>query len=288
MPTYLRRSSEVLPEQRLHTQTNGLSNPNYFATSASDEIGADALTRARTLAAEIGAVVVGDASIATTIEFGLAALAEAFGSLNKRTDLDTPALLQAAAQIAYAVDIVGIEVWLVAVRAGPMDTYQHSLATAGVAAGFGIKAGLVSDDTIALTLAALLHDIGKARVPESILEKPGKLNKAEVEILRLHTIDGYEHLMAHSSLAPSIIDTVRHHHEMLNGSGYPDGLSGDAIADLTRVITICDIYAAVVEQRSYKPARPPQDALTVLANMAEAGKLDAELVREFTAIMTPA
>ena len=79
----------------------------------------------------------------------------------------------------------------------------------------------------------------------------------------------------------AVVEAVLQHHEYLDGSGYPSGLRGEAISPLARMLTVCDIYGALVEQRSYKPAKPPAEALYVLISMAQAGKLDFRIVRSF-------
>ena len=78
---------------------------------------------------------------------------------------------------------------------------------------------------------------------------------------------------------PQLLDIVRHHHEYIDGSGYPDALSGERVTALSRLVTICDIYAALIERRSYKAPMPPRDALATLAAMG--GKIDAGLLRAF-------
>jgi HD-GYP domain-containing protein (c-di-GMP phosphodiesterase class II) len=75
------------------------------------------------------------------------------------------------------------------------------------------------------------------------------------------------------------LDAIRHHHEYLDGSGYPDGLAAQQIGDLTRIMTVCDIYGALVERRAYKAAKSPEAALDILTNMAKDGKVEGDLVR---------
>jgi len=279
---YLRRSASVPAEQGCHPLAEGLSGQPFphFDTQQ--------LESARALALEIGAIIASDTDIAVSIASGLTTLEQAFHTLAVAVDLDTPATILASHQIVDAVELVGLEDWLTVLRTSHMDTCQHCMAVAGVAAWFGLKAGLVREDTVRLTLAAMLHDIGKAVVPLSILNKPGPLTPEELIIVRRHPHDGYEHLKVHSEVEPPVMFTVRDHHEMLDGSGYPDQLRGAAIDDITRIVTICDVYAAVVERRSYKPARPRSEGFRVLNEMVEAGKLDADLVAEFTTIMMPA
>ena len=128
-------------------------------------------------------------------------------------------------------------------------------------------------------MAATLHDIGKAHIPLSILDKPGSLDPAEDEIMRRHPVIGYELLKDIPDVGPEILDGVRHHHEYLDGSGYPDALTAPEISDLVRLLTISDIFAALIESRPYRPAMPRENAYKILCGME--GKLERSLVKAF-------
>jgi putative nucleotidyltransferase with HDIG domain len=173
----------------------------------------------------------------------------------------------------------GLSRWLDTVWAYDDGTYQHCLLVAGLAANFAQHLGFSRPDQRRLTRAALVHDVGKARIPYAILNKPGRLDDAEQAIMRTHPAAGFELLRDGGECDPVTLDAVRHHHEMLDGSGYPDGLRGPEIGDLVRLLTICDIYAALTERRSYKPPLPAEDALAILAGMG--GKLEVRLVAAF-------
>lgn len=226
-------------------------------------------------------------TIQASIQTGVGALSLGFQSLNDDAALDSKGITQASEQIAEAIGLVGVEEWLSAVRGHHVGTFQHCMLVTGVATAFGSKSGMAKKDVATLTLAALLHDIGKAAVPIAILDKPGALDADETTIMNRHPVTGYDYLAKHSTIAKGVLRSVRHHHEFLDGSGYPDQLSGAEVDDLTRIITICDIYAALVEKRSYKPAKSPKAALAILTAMAEAGKVEASLVRELGRIMLP-
>jgi HD-GYP domain-containing protein (c-di-GMP phosphodiesterase class II) len=113
----------------------------------------------------------------------------------------------------------------------------------------------------------------------SILDKPGQLDPDEEKVMRRHPLIGYELLKDLPDISPEILDGVRHHHEYLDGSGYPDGLTAPEISDLVRLLTISDIFAALVESRSYRPAISRQDAYKILCSMV--GKLEGSLVSAF-------
>jgi putative two-component system response regulator len=133
-----------------------------------------------------------------------------------------------------------------------------------------------------LSLAAKLHDIGKAGVPEAILNKPAKLTLAEETVVRQHPVIG-ERILSPVLHNREVLAAIRHHHERIDGRGYPDGLSGDRIPLLARLIAIADCYDALTSARAYRAALSRAEALDILR--AGAGShLDAELVRVFVTI----
>jgi HD-GYP domain-containing protein (c-di-GMP phosphodiesterase class II) len=125
----------------------------------------------------------------------------------------------------------------------------------------------------------MLHDIGKASIPLAILDKPSRLNDEERKLIETHPVSGFETLRSNPDISAEILDAVRHHHEYLDGSGYPDKLCGNDISDITRVLTISDIFAALVEDRAYKTTMPREKAFEILQSMQ--GKLEAPLISAF-------
>ena len=170
--------------------------------------------------------------------------------------------------------------WLSLVRRHDDLTYQHCLLVSGLAAAFGQVLGFSEKDRGLLTAAAVLHDIGKARIPLAVLKKEGELAAEERAIMRRHTEFGHGMLLRQGGFGGDILDAVLSHHEYLDGSGYPHGLRGAQISDLVRMVTICDIHAALIERRSYKAPMAPVEAFGVLTQMAQ-GKLDRALLRAF-------
>lgn len=193
--------------------------------------------------------------------------------------IDLPAVEEAIAPVLSAIEEGGLGHWLDVVWTHDELTFQHCLLVAGVTAHFARHLALSSTDRRLMTRAALVHDVGKAKIPTEILNKPGKLDSGEMTLMRRHAPLGEAILRASGEADPVTLDVTRHHHEMLDGSGYPDGLAGDQIADPVRLLTICDIYSALIERRSYKPAMPSRDALAILDGMQ--GKLEAGLVQAF-------
>ncbi|WP_238203051.1 HD-GYP domain-containing protein [Methylobacterium marchantiae] len=185
--------------------------------------------------------------------------------------------------VLEAVSEAGIRAWLDTIGRYDEQLYQHSLSVAGFAAAFAFDLKLPRADRKRLAKAALLHDVGKARIPRSILNKPGSLTPAEMAIMRTHAAIGADLLARQDGFDPGMLFVVRHHHEMLDGSGYPSGLSGDAIPDLVRLLTICDVHSALTERRAYREPLPHAEAHAIMLGMA--GRLDMALLRAFLPIV---
>ncbi len=143
--------------------------------------------------------------------------------------------------------------------------------------------GLGEKDLQELRIASWIHDIGKMNMPESILLKPGPLNAEETRIMREHPIIGEKICAPLKSLRP-ILPVIRHHHEKMDGSGYPDGLRGEAIPLKARILQIADIYDALTTDRPYRAALPPEEALQILLSETENGWLDTSMVLKFSRI----
>jgi len=125
----------------------------------------------------------------------------------------------------------------------------------------------------------MFHDIGKAKIPLAILEKPGRLDVRERALIDTHPAAGYDVLKGNAAISPEILDAVRHHHEYLDGSGYPDALCAASISDIVRILTISDIFSALIEHRPYKPTMPREAAYEIIRSMK--GKLEMPLVVAF-------
>jgi putative nucleotidyltransferase with HDIG domain len=186
---------------------------------------------------------------------------------------------RATSQIVSRVGQGGLSTWLDEVRRYHEGTFQHCLLVTGIAVAFALDVGFSGTDVSRLGMAATLHDIGKARIPLSILDKPGRLDPDEEEIIRRHPVIGHDLLKGMSGITPEILDGVRHHHEYLDGSGYPDRLKGGQISDLVRLLTISDIFAALIEARPYRAPMPRPEAYEILLGLE--GKLEGPLVRAF-------
>ncbi|MCJ2133798.1 HD domain-containing protein [Methylobacterium sp. J-026] len=173
--------------------------------------------------------------------------------------------------------------WLDVVASFDDATHRHCLSVAGLAADFARTLGLNDVDSRYLIKGALLHDIGKAKIPRAILNKPGPLTPEERCEMDRHPAIGHAMLL-NGHYDALTLSVVRSHHEYLDGSGYPDGLRGQEIPDLVRLITISDIFAALIEARPYKAPKPAHEAYAILKAMG--AKLDTDLVRAFGAVAT--
>jgi putative nucleotidyltransferase with HDIG domain len=206
-------------------------------------------------------------------------LASMFHAVANGTCVDLPSAQRTGAMITDHINEHGLSDWLGTVRRHHEGTYQHCLLVTGIATDFGLSLGFGATDLERLYSAALFHDIGKANIPLAVLDKPGRLNDDERALIEIHPMIGYEALVQQDGISAEILDAIRHHHEYLDGSGYPDGLSGNSISDLVRVLTISDIFAALIEHRPYKQPMQREDAYEVLCGMHH--RLEKALVRAF-------
>jgi putative nucleotidyltransferase with HDIG domain len=210
---------------------------------------------------------------------GAASIASMFSAVISGAPIDVAAARHAGSKIADSIAEDGFTDWLTTVRRHHEGTYQHCLLVTGVAVDFGLNLGMSKTDVERLYSAAMFHDIGKARIPLAILDKPGRLDDHERALIETHPVAGYDVLAGTAGISPEILDAVRHHHEYLDGSGYPDGLCAGSIADIVRILTISDIFAALIEARTYKPTMPREKAYEILLGMK--GKLERPLVEAF-------
>ena len=165
-------------------------------------------------------------------------------------------------------------------------TEGHSTRVAGLARELALRIGFGRPAAETVALAALLHDIGKIGVPESILRKPGSLTDAEWEIMRRHPVTGAQIVSPLEFFDDGAV-IVRHHHERLDGSGYPDGLTGEGIPLGARIVAVADVYDALTSGRPHRAGLAPAEATRVLQR--EGGRtLDSHLVALLVKILAAA
>lgn len=160
------------------------------------------------------------------------------------------------------------------------QTGGHCERLAFLAVALGIALGLRRPQLVTLYRGGYLHDIGKVGIPDSILFKPGALTPEEWSIMRSHAVRGEEICRHVKSFGP-VLPIIRHHHERWDGSGYPDGLRGDQIPQLARILQTVDIYDALASPRPYKLAFTPERALAILQEETDRGWRDPRIVKTF-------
>jgi len=210
---------------------------------------------------------------------GAASIASMFAAVVSGAPIDIGSAKTAGSRIAESIAENGLSDWLTTVRRHHEGTYQHCLLVTGIAVDFGLSLGVATGDIERLYSAAMFHDIGKAKIPLAVLDKPGRLDDRERALIETHPAAGHEVLKGTPGISPEVLDAVRHHHEFLDGSGYPDALCAESITDIVRILTISDIFAALIEHRTYKPTMPRETAYEILQGMN--GKLEKPLVEAF-------
>jgi len=262
-----------------------LQNTRAYALGATDIIhrplaGKTLLTK---LWGDVSTLAHVSPAAATPAAPGVAAAVDVLKNIFSAACLGAPiesGVMQAASSaVVSQLEEQGLSAWVETVRMHHSQTYQHCLLVTGVAAAFGQQIGLGEADRRRLSHAGMLHDIGKARIPLAILEKPGPLDSDEWAVMRKHPEYGRDALDTASDLSAEMLDIVVHHHEYLDGSGYPHRLQGKEISDFVRIMTISDVFGALIERRSYKPPLSADAAYQILLDMGP--KLDRDLVRAF-------
>ena len=170
-----------------------------------------------------------------------------------------------------------------ALEAKDPSTHAHAERCARYATELAAEFGLAQREIADLKLAALLHDIGKVVVPDHILQKPGPLSQEEIDLVRHHPVDG-ANMLSQVSLASGAVPSIHHHHEHFDGSGYPDGLAGDAIPIGARVLAVTDAFDAMTSDRPYGAATPVEEALAELRRCA-GSQFDEVVVEAFVRVL---
>jgi putative nucleotidyltransferase with HDIG domain len=162
-------------------------------------------------------------------------------------------------------------------------TARHSVAVAAHARELAAADGASPADQDLVHTAGILHDVGKFILPDSILRARGSLSAADWQLVKRHPAAGAEIVAAVPGLE-TVARAIRHHHERIDGAGYPDGLSGDEIPWMSRVLSVVDAYDAMTQRGSYSRTRSPVEAVVELRRVAGT-QLDAGLVERFVALL---
>ncbi|MBS1815449.1 MAG: HD domain-containing protein [Acidobacteria bacterium] len=174
--------------------------------------------------------------------------------------------------------------WMNAARAHDPTLHLHCVHVSELCACFSAFLNLPLDQQTALKRSGLLHDIGKLKLPAAILQKPSPLTPEETTIVQAHTYLGYEMLLENGETDELLLTTTRDHHERLDGSGYPRQLTAPEISAAVRIVTLCDVFAAMTEPRPYVAAMKWDEALATMAKMRN--RLDHDLLAGFATMMT--
>ncbi|KXO13069.1 HD-domain protein [Moritella sp. JT01] len=162
---------------------------------------------------------------------------------------------------------------------------EHSFAVSMLMALFSRYLGIEKTVIRELAIGAFLHDIGKIRTPDHILNKPGKLTPDEFGIMKLHVNHSIDIIKSISGISKISLDVAAIHHEKLNGEGYPYGLMGQQVSRFGRMLSICDIYDALTANRCYKKGLTQLKSFGILRSLAQDGQLDLNLVHAFIKCM---
>ncbi len=166
-----------------------------------------------------------------------------------------------------------------ALKAADEYTFKHSIDVATIAMIVAKKQGFSTDQVREIGMAGLLHDIGKTKIPLEIINKPDRLTDEEFALMRQHPVFGYQMVKDRQEFHDTISVSVLQHHEKIDGSGYPFGISGDKISSFAKILSVADIYDALVTDRPYKKAFSQRDAVEMIMSMT--AELDITAMKSF-------
>lgn len=159
-------------------------------------------------------------------------------------------------------------------------TYMHSVAVCALMVALARQLGLQEEHTRSAGLAGLLHDMGKALIPLAVLNKPGKLTDEEFDLVRQHPVAGHALLKEAGQVGAPVLDACLHHHEKMDGTGYPERLVGNQISLIARMAAVCDVYDAITSDRPYKRGWDPSESLRRMAEWS-GGHFDPRVFQAF-------
>ena len=196
--------------------------------------------------------------------------------------IDTEHCLPLVADIADSVERnPAAIVSLARLKTSDDYTFMHSVAVCALMVALGKQLGLGEADCREAGLAGLVHDLGKAMMPLEVLNKPGALTPEEFAIMKSHPEEGHRMLLEGKGVGPVPLDVCLHHHEKVNGKGYPHGLKGDEISLFAKMGAVCDVYDAITSNRPYKAGWDPAESITRMAQWAKEGHFDEKVFQAF-------
>ncbi len=213
------------------------------------------------------------------LKSSLACFENCFSRVQNGEPLPMETIQSSCRQVRDSAQIGALGDWIDALDSHHNYSFRHSMFVCGTLTYFANAVGIKGNDLQLLTVGGMLHDVGKSQVPVAILDKAGQLAPDEWAVMRKHPEYSREILLREHGLDENATAMAVHHHEKLDGTGYPDGLAGAQITDHVRLMSIADVYAALIDKRSYKGAMTKRAALDRMAGFD--GHLDPDLLRTF-------
>jgi len=211
---------------------------------------------------------------------GREAMVQMFSEARMGKSVDTEGCRALVEDVAASVERnAGALVSLARLKTKDDYTYMHSVAVCALMVALGRQIGLDEARCREAGLAGLMHDVGKALMPLELLGKPGKLTEDEWRIMRSHPERGHRLLLDSGSASQAALDVALHHHERVDGQGYPNRLAGEAISEFSRMGAICDVYDAITSNRPYKAGWDPAESVARMASWK--GHFDTGLFTAF-------
>ncbi|MEK6669138.1 MAG: HD-GYP domain-containing protein [Pseudomonadota bacterium] len=262
-PTYLddvevdpQAHEEALPEVELALQADTVQAPTSFQ---------DEVRRASKIVAQ-----------------SRTAMRSMFQDVRMGKAVDAEHCLPLVADIADSVQRnPGAIVSLARLKTSDDYTFMHSVAVCALMVSLGRQLGMSEADCREAGLAGLVHDLGKALMPPDVLNKPGALTAEEFAIMKGHPEAGHRMLLEGKGVGQVPLDVCLHHHEKVNGKGYPHGLKGDEISLCAKMGAVCDVYDAITSNRPYKAGWDPADSIQKMAQWAKDGHFDERIFQAF-------
>ncbi|MFW9617805.1 HD-GYP domain-containing protein [Aquabacterium sp.] len=211
-----------------------------------------------------------------------AAMRSMFQDVRMGKAVDTEHCLPLVQEISDSVERnPGAIISLARLKTSDDYTFMHSVAVCALMVSLARQLHLSPDECREAGLAGLVHDIGKAMMPLEVLNKPGALTAEEFAIMKSHPEEGHKLLVEGKGVGPTALDVCLHHHEKVNGKGYPHGLKGDEISLFAKMGAVCDVYDAITSNRPYKAGWDPADSITKMAAWSKKGHFDERIFQAF-------
>ena len=211
-----------------------------------------------------------------------AAMRSMFQDVRMGKAVDTEHCLPLVQEISDSVERnPGAIISLARLKTSDDYTFMHSVAVCALMVSLARQLHLSPDECREAGLAGLVHDIGKAMMPLEVLNKPGALTAEEFAIMKSHPEEGLKLLVEGKGVGPTALDVCLHHHEKVNGKGYPHGLKGDEISLFAKMGAVCDVYDAITSNRPYKAGWDPADSITKMAAWSKEGHFDERIFQAF-------